>query len=157
MIDRTVHIAAHGYMVKLRYTKTQGDIFTDSGIASLHHAAMETAILSQSDHRVAVGARLRKVIDLLGMPYTEAAELMGVSKQVLRNWMAGEHYPSPYSIYRLCRTRGIDFDYVFLGNWDGLPHHLARALDAELEVQLAPPAQRPEEGKVSGPLGDVDA
>lgn len=97
---------------------------------------METTILSHTDHKRAVGVRLRKIIDLLGMPYTEAADLMGVSKQVLRNWMAGDSYPAHYALYKLCRSRGIDFDYIFLGQWDHLPYHLAKALDLELEKKL---------------------
>lgn len=128
----------HTATVKLCYTNWQDRNFTDTGKALLHHGCMQAHIYSMTDHKKAVGARLRKIIDLLGMQYTDAAEIMGISKQVLRNWMNGDSYPSPYNLYKLCRAKGVDFDYVFLGNWDHLPHHLAKVLDQELANQLEP-------------------
>jgi transcriptional regulator with XRE-family HTH domain len=98
--------------------------------------AMEIAVLSFADHKIQCGQRLRKLIDLLDLPYVEAAELMGISKHVLRNWMAGESYPQPHSLYRLCRAKGVDFNYVFLDDWSALPHRLSSALEAELKAQL---------------------
>lgn len=126
----------HAPSVKPRYTVWQEVFFTDSGKALLHHKVMQTHILPMSDHKKVVGARLRKIIDIIGLQYTEAADVMGVSKQVLRNWMSGESYPAPYNLYKLCRSKGVNFDYIFLGNWDHLPHHLAKALERELEDQL---------------------
>ncbi len=40
---------------------------------------------------------------MLGLKQVEAAALMGISKHVLRNWLAGDNVPQPYPIYRLCR------------------------------------------------------
>lgn len=92
---------------------------------------MEIAILPVGEHQKAAGERLRHLIDLIGMSYVEAAGVMGVSKHVLRNWMAGDSYPQPYALYRLSRSKGINFDYVFLGDWSNLPHRIARALEEE--------------------------
>lgn len=126
----------HASSVKPDYTVWQEVFFTDSGKALLHHRGMQTHIFPMSDHKKVVGARLRKIIDIIGLQYTEAADIMGVSKQVLRNWMSGESYPAPYSLYKLCKSKGVNFDYIFLGNWDHLPHHLAKVLEQELEDQL---------------------
>ena len=98
---------------------------------------MEIAILPLAEHKLACGNRLRLLIDMLKLSYVEAASLMGVSKNVLRNWMAGENYPQPYALYRLCRSRGVNFDYVFLGDWSSLPHSLGQALDARLQPSTA--------------------
>lgn len=97
---------------------------------------VQTAILTQADHQRASGERLRRLIKLLGMSYVEAAELMNVSKHVLNHWMQGNHPIQPYPLYRLCRTKGANFDYVFLGDWSALPHRMARELEAELLPSL---------------------
>lgn len=93
---------------------------------------VETAILGITDYQSAAGARLRKVIKLLGLTYTEAADIMGVTKHVLNHWMVGSNPIQPYALYRLCRSRGIDFNYIFLGDWSGLPHRVGRAIEQEL-------------------------
>lgn len=100
------------------------------------------SVLAQSDYQTAVGTRLRRLIDLLGISYVEAASLMGVSKNVLRNWMAGDNPPAPYAVYRLTRAKGVDFNYVFLGDWSALPARLARALDEEMKSTLGASAEQ---------------
>jgi transcriptional regulator with XRE-family HTH domain len=95
---------------------------------------MEIALLTAAAHQKLAGERLRHVIDLLGIPYVEAASIMGVSKHVLRNWMAGDNYPQPYPLYRLAKAKGVNFDYVFLGDWQGLPHRIAKVLESEFEA-----------------------
>lgn len=97
----------------------------------------DVPILAQSDYQISAGRRLREVIDLLGITQVEAGRLMGVSKHVLRNWIAGDNPIQPYAIYRLHRAKGIDFNYVFLGDWARLPHSLAKALEDELQAKLA--------------------
>ncbi len=74
---------------------------------------------------------------MLGITQVEAARLMGISKHVLRNWIAGDNPIMPYAMYRLCRAKGVDFNYVFLGDWARLPHDLATRLEAELQAKLA--------------------
>lgn len=97
---------------------------------------METAILTQSEHQAVVGSRLRRVIDMLGMSYVEAAELMNTSKQTFNGWMKGDSYPNCYGIYRLQRAKGVTYDYLFLGDWSGLPAKLASQMDAELRAEM---------------------
>ncbi len=65
----------------------------------------------------AVNVRLRQLIDALGIKYVRAAEDMGITKNHLGNWMREEKpvYPDIYKIYRFCRIRGVDFNWVFLG------------------------------------------
>ena len=77
----------------------------------------------------AVGVRLRQLIDALNMSYVEAADIMGIDKSGLGNWMRGRpSYPSVYSLYKFCRTKGVDFNWVFLGDPSGLPDRAARTL-----------------------------
>lgn len=103
-------------------------------------SGVQTAILTQADHQRASGERLRRLIKLLGISYVEAAELMNVSKHVLNHWMQGNHPIQPYSLYRLCRAKGANFDYVFLGDWSALPHRMGRELEAELLSYQGPVA-----------------
>jgi len=91
-------------------------------------------IESKEDHIAAVGARLRQLIDALDIPYVEAARDMGVPKSQLGNWMRGDRsYPPIYPIYRFCRIRGVDMNWVFLADPSGLPHRVtSRLLRTEL-------------------------
>lgn len=93
---------------------------------------MQIDILNLTDYQAACGHRLRRVIELLGLTFTEAASIMGISKGVLNHWMAGNNPIQPYALYRLARSRGITFDYIFLGNWSALPHHLAVEIEKEI-------------------------
>lgn len=98
---------------------------------------MEIAILSESDHRRQVGARLRRMLDALDLTYTQAGEIMGTSKQTLNGWMKGEGYPNWYGIYRLNKAYRVTYDYLFLGDWSQLPAALADKVRPELLAALA--------------------
>lgn len=98
---------------------------------------VKTPILGRTDFHADSGRRLRLLIERLGLKQVEAAELMGVTKHVLRNWLAGDHPISVYALYRLCKAKGVDFNYVFLGDWSHLPHSLAKQFDEELVARLA--------------------
>jgi transcriptional regulator with XRE-family HTH domain len=97
---------------------------------------MDIAILGRNDHQRVVGERLRRLIDELGLTYVEASEVMGITKHVLRNWMAGDSYPNPYALYRLCRSRNVDFNFVFLGDWSSLPARIGKRFEDELSQAL---------------------
>jgi transcriptional regulator with XRE-family HTH domain len=98
---------------------------------------MEIPVLPIGDFQTDCGERLRKLIDMLGISQVEAGRLMGVSKHVIRNWLAGENPVQPYALYRLCRARGVDFNFVYLGDWNRLPHELARKIEEEVQASLA--------------------
>jgi transcriptional regulator with XRE-family HTH domain len=91
---------------------------------------MEMALLTVSDHQAEVGRRLRQAIAAAGLKQVQAAEVMGVTKNHLGNWLRGESPIRAYELYRLCRVTGITADWVLLGDPSGLPQRLARALFA---------------------------
>jgi transcriptional regulator with XRE-family HTH domain len=93
---------------------------------------MDTPVLPQSEYQAEAGRRLRRLIELLEMSQVEAAHIMGISKHVLRNWLAGDNPIQPYPLYRLCRVKSVDFNYVALGDWSSLPARLAKVLEAEM-------------------------
>jgi transcriptional regulator with XRE-family HTH domain len=93
-----------------------------------NQAIGQAHILSKSDHMKAVGNRLRQLIDALGIKYAQAARDMEIPKNHLGNWMRGEAYPLPFEMYRFCRIRGVNMDWVFLGDPSGLPHRVAEQL-----------------------------
>ena len=99
-------------------------------------ATMETPLMPQSEHQVACGFRLRRLIDACEISYVRAAADMGVSKQRLGNWMRGDNYPELYALYRFARLRGVNTDYVFLGDWTNLPQRVAEKLQAEMLAKL---------------------
>lgn len=93
---------------------------------------MEAPFLSKRDHIQAVGIRLRQLIDALGISYTEAAADMGIPKNQLGNWMRGDRsYPQEYSLYLFCRKRGVNTDWIYLGDPSGLPYKVASVLLAD--------------------------
>jgi len=97
---------------------------------------MQDTFLSQSEHQKVVGARLRRVVGMLDMTYVEAAALMNVSKQTFNDWLKGNSYPNVYGVYRLQKAKGITYDFLFLGDWSGLPPKLAAEMDAELRAEM---------------------
>jgi transcriptional regulator with XRE-family HTH domain len=98
---------------------------------------MITPVLPTSEFQIDAGRRLRWLIAKLGLKQTQAADIMGVSKHVLRNWLVGDNPVQPYPLYRLCRSRGVDFNFVYLGDWTHLPYELAKAAEQEALANLA--------------------
>jgi transcriptional regulator with XRE-family HTH domain len=110
-------------------TDRQAVSYTDKRHAVVHNpAAMEQLILSERDHRHAVGVRLRQLIQAIGIKYVEAAAEMGIERNHLGNWMDGRAYPKHYELYKFCRIRGVNTDWVYLGDPSGLPDRVSRAL-----------------------------
>lgn len=110
-----------------------------SGAMAAGYTAMESPILKQSDFQVDCGRRLKALLGKLDLKQTEAARIMGVSKHVVRNWIAGDNPIGVYPLYRLCRAKNVNFDFIFLGIWTGLRGDLAAAFEAEALASLAAP------------------
>ena len=77
---------------------------------------MPSIFLTERDHIEIVGRRMRQLIDALGISYAEAARDMGVPKNQLGNWMRGDSYPRPYCLYQFSRLRGVDMNWIYLGD-----------------------------------------
>ena len=90
---------------------------------------MDVPLLSQSDHQAQAGYRFGRLLKALGLTQAKAALELGVSKQRMNNWVKGVAYPDTYSLYKLCRTRGADFNYVLLGDWAALSARVAAQLE----------------------------
>lgn len=101
------------------------------------HPMPELTILAKSDHVRDAGIRLRQLIDALGISYVQAAREMGITKNHLGNWMRGASYPGAYELYRFCRYRGLNFDWVFLGDPAALPYPVARKLLQQEDEQAS--------------------
>lgn len=125
---------------------------------SLHEATLYRTFcgmirpsLPVSDYQKICGGRLRRIITELDLSFVQAAEIMGISKHVLNHWMKGNNPIEPHALYRLAVLKGVDFNYVFLGDWSRLPYDLAREFEAELKATLeaVPAAAGQEGGKVA--------
>ncbi|MBX9594073.1 MAG: helix-turn-helix domain-containing protein [Roseomonas sp.] len=99
---------------------------------------MDRPILSISDHRAQVGNRLDAALRAIPLDQVQAAEIMGVSKQSVTDWIKGRGYPPTYGCYRLHKMTGITYDWLFLGDWGALPARLAEKLQPDLSALLAP-------------------
>jgi hypothetical protein len=60
-----------------------------------------------------------------------------LTKHVLNHWVSGKIYPHPHALLRLCRARGVDFNFLFLGDWSRLPHDVAARLDEAMRDHAA--------------------
>jgi transcriptional regulator with XRE-family HTH domain len=112
---------------------------------------MSAPILPQSEYHRDAGLRLRRLIAALGITQVEAARLMGVSKHVLRNWLAGDNPIQPYALYRLCQARRVDFNFVHLGDWSRLPADVAQVVEDEVlsTLEVCEAAASPEAARAS--------
>jgi transcriptional regulator with XRE-family HTH domain len=97
---------------------------------------MDIPVLDQSDFQRDCGRRLRKLLELLQLRQVEAARIMGVSKHVLRNWLAGDNPVQPYALYRLARFKQVDCNFVYLGDSSALPAKLVKQMEVELLSRL---------------------
>ncbi|MDB5243743.1 MAG: hypothetical protein JWP57_4369, partial [Spirosoma sp.] len=110
---------------------------------------MERPILSQADFHTLAAFRFRKIIEKLKMSQAEAARIMGISRGVLRNWLAGDNAIQTYQLYIFSRATGVTFDFVFLDDSSNLPDALREQMDVELQANLARllGPENPEPGK----------
>lgn len=63
----------------------------------------------------AVGQRLRKVRDDLGLTQTEMASRVSVSLRTWQSWERGEYYPTAEAL-RFLAEQGVDVNWVLTGN-----------------------------------------
>lgn len=93
---------------------------------------MDRPILPVSDHKRDVGRRLQQALKAAKVRNIDAAEIMGTSKQSVSDYIAGRAYPPQYGCYCLHKIHGITLDWLFLGDWSGLPERLASKLKPDL-------------------------
>lgn len=104
---------------------------TDGARPWMHHRRMEMHLLAITDHQVEAGRRLRQIIDAAKLTYVKAADIMGISKSNLGNWMRGDAPIQSYPLYRLCRVTGATADWVLLADPSGLPQRLMQPLNQQ--------------------------
>jgi transcriptional regulator with XRE-family HTH domain len=104
--------------------------------ADVSPSGSAVSVLDEGDFHRSAGSRLRTILDLLGLEEPVAAGLMGLSVSALRKMLSGTAPMNVYALYRLSRAKGVDFNYVFLGDWSALPSRLAKRLDEEMTARL---------------------
>ena len=124
-LDR-VHKSHAPHLAPIMQVRASGNYTTtDSAAGGIVSGMRTTTLVGKTDHIRQCGARLRQLIDALGISYSEAARDMRITPSQLGNWMRGQSYPAPHNLYIFCRIRGVTFDWVYLGDPGALPHHLA--------------------------------
>ena len=77
---------------------------------------------------VAVGARLRAVLKAGGIKHARVVEDCGIGQSTLSNYIRGER-PLPGKVAHQLRQRyGITADWLYNGDWTGLPARIHEAL-----------------------------
>ncbi len=100
-------------------------------------ASPQVPIQTPAEYQRECGRRLRWLLDALGLTQPEAAEIMGITKQVLNHWLQGRHGISAYALYRLSLVKRTNFDFVFLAAHSRLPADLAARIEREYLAELA--------------------
>jgi transcriptional regulator with XRE-family HTH domain len=108
---------------------------------------MEQLILGITDHRAALGGRLRAAIYALNENQVTVAAALNTKKNHVGNWLRGDSYPGLYLLYQFSRIYGVSADWLILGDPSSLKKSLLdRVLEWEREsAALSAPAR-----KVSG-------
>lgn len=93
--------------------------------------------MKKHDHKQSVAANLRVIIAVIGGKQNEIARRIGSTPSKLGNWMRGDNYPDPWSMYLLCEFYGVTMDWIYRGKTYGLPVELVDGLKAKGEASPA--------------------
>lgn len=80
------------------------------------------------DSREAVGARLKKVREILSMAKKEFAEKAGISEQVYGPFENAKRDLSLQSAKKLRKAYSLPLDFLYFGKTDDLPTRISREL-----------------------------
>lgn len=90
--------------------------------------------MKKNDHKAFVAGNLRQIIAVIGGKQTEIARRIASTPSQMGNWMRGDHYPDPWSMWLLCEEYGVTMDWLYRGRTYGLPSELADGLRARAEA-----------------------
>ena len=94
-----------------------------SGRSRAHYLGMES-----SEHKIAVGKRLRLTIETLELRQIDVARQFGISPSKLGNWLRGVNYPETLALIEFCDTYKLTMDWFLRGPAAGVPGPLADIL-----------------------------
>ena len=80
--------------------------------------------------RRAVGARLKAVREVLGLPQGVFGRRAGLSPAAYNNIELGEKLPSIETAIALCKAHRLTLDYIFMGDAGDLPHAVGKAIES---------------------------
>lgn len=90
--------------------------------------AGHTLLVTNTQHQVQVGERLRMAIEAKGITQAAVCRALGVGTSKLGNWLRGDNYPDPYFIKQFCDRYGVSADWIYRGVVSGMPEDVADAL-----------------------------
>jgi transcriptional regulator with XRE-family HTH domain len=81
------------------------------------------------------GRRLRAIQAELTGPLgmetiDDFAEVLGVGRNTVSNWLNGYHPPGLHAMLRLCDQKGFTLDWIYRGRSEGLPYDKSVRLTA---------------------------
>jgi transcriptional regulator with XRE-family HTH domain len=82
----------------------------------------------------AVGARLERIRDALGLNKTQIAEAIGISNSQWTNYIKGDNLIPLHVAIRLCKLAGVTTDYIYRDT-------IRSVVDPEMAAKLAPLAK----------------
>lgn len=85
-------------------------------------------LIDMGDSREAVGARLKRVREILGLSKKEFAERAGLSEQVYGPFENARRELTLRSAKQIRRTYGISLEYMYFGNIEDLPTRISKDL-----------------------------
>lgn len=88
--------------------------------------------------RTSVGLRLLAVRDVLNLSQRALAEMIGTSQSAYHKWESGAGWPDVYYMTIWCTKFGVDFNYLYLGRFDGVERNMIARLAAQ-HPEIVPP------------------
>lgn len=82
-----------------------------------------------SHAKAAVGARLRVLRSVLGIPQNVMAQTLHISAQALSGWERGRDLADPLVMARAALRYGFTTDWIFIGRLAHMPGSLATELE----------------------------
>jgi len=80
------------------------------------------------DHPEAVGARLRRVREILGLNKRQFAERAGMNEQTYGPFENGKRPLSLESAKKLRKAYDLTLEFMYFGKIDDLPHRITKEL-----------------------------
>jgi len=84
------------------------------------------------NYKIDIGERLRALREHLGMTQAVFAAQIAVNQEIYHKWEYGKIFPNPVKMLALCLRYNVDFNYLYLGTFRGLPSDLEAALRVQL-------------------------
>lgn len=85
------------------------------------------------NYKIAIGDRLHALRDVYGMSQAQFAEQISTNQETYHKWESGKIFPNPVTMMILCARYRVDFNYIYMGNFNILSDDKKEKVEAMLK------------------------